>query len=197
MKKIRPTIIIAALSSCNVPDTKNIVPPSPVVAQVVPETVDQPEPAELEPSRLEPAQAVALPKLVQPEGNWIDWPITQGDWVYRQDERGSIALFGKADQDALLTLRCDKDQNSLYFARAGDSKIGAKMTIRTSHTRKTYPATALGDTPAYVAIAIKADDRILDALIYTRGRFAIEMDGLLSVAIPSWAEIGHVIEDCR
>ncbi len=196
MKKIIPTLIISALSSCSVTDTTNAVQPSQAIAQAVTETANQPESTN-PPETSGTEQDGVEVQLIQPEGNWIDWPITQGDWVYRQDERGSIALYGNADQDAILTLRCDKNQNILYLSRAGNPKTSAKMTIRTSHTLKSYTATALGDTPAYAAIAIKPDDRILDALVYTRGRFAIEVNGLLSVAIPSWAEIGHIVEDCR
>lgn len=183
MKKIIASFTIMALASCSAPETKNTTPPAPSIPQAAPEPVFKPEPAK--------------PAIVQPTGDWIDWPITQGDWVYRQDTRGSIALFGEPGQDALLTLRCDKNENILYFSRAGSPQSGAKMTIRTSHTLKSYNASPTGATPAYAAIAINSSDGILDALVYTRGRFAVETDGMLSVAVPSWAEVVHVIEDCR
>ncbi len=186
MKKIIAPSIIIALSSCSVPETKNTAPPAQTVPQVAPEPVAQPAPAK-----------PAAPAIVQPTGDWIEWPITQGDWVYRQDSRGSIALFGNPGQDALLTLRCDKNESKLYFSRAGNPQNGAKMTIRTSHTLKSYAASPTGATPSYAAIAIDPSDGILDALVYTRGRFAVETDGMLSVAVPSWAEVVHVIEDCR
>lgn len=182
MKKIIASILVIALSSCSVPETKNAAP-APAVPQAAPEPVVEPEPAKL--------------AFVQPKGDWIDWPISQGDWVYRQDARGSIALFGNAGQDALLTLRCDRNERKLYFSRAGNPQNGAKMTIRTSHTLKSYNALPTGATPAYAAIALNPSDEILDALVYTRGRFAVETDGMQSIAVPSWAEVVHVIEDCR
>jgi hypothetical protein len=40
-------------------------------------------------------------------------------------------------------------------------------------------------------------ETILDAIAYSRGRFAIEVNGIRPMAIPNWAEIGRVIEDCR
>lgn len=186
MKKITASIIIVALSSCSVPEAKNTAPST--APQAAADPVVQPKPV----VKAEPA-----PAFVQPRGDWIDWPITSGDWVYRQDARGSIALFGNPGQDALLTLRCDKNENRLYFSRAGNPASGAKMTLRTSHTLKSYAAAPTGASPAYAAIAINPSDAILDALVYTRGRFAVETDGMQSIAVPSWAEVVHVIEDCR
>lgn len=184
MKKITASFIIIALSSCSVPEAKNTAPST--APQAASETEVQPKP-----------EVQAKPAFVQPTGDWIDWPITSGDWVYRQDARGSIALFGNPGQDALLTLRCDTNENLLYLSRAGNPTNGAKMTIRTSHTLKSYTAAPTGASPAYAAIAINPSDAILDALVYTRGRFAVETDGMQSIAVPSWAEVVHVIEDCR
>jgi hypothetical protein len=34
-------------------------------------------------------------------------------------------------------------------------------------------------------------------MAYSRGRFAVEINGLPTLYLPSWAEVGRVIEDCR
>ncbi|MGK3796872.1 hypothetical protein, partial [Enterococcus faecium] len=52
-------------------------------------------------------------------GDWRDWPVTPGTWVYRQDARGSIALFGVPGNDAEVTLRCDRAARALYLSRRG------------------------------------------------------------------------------
>lgn len=135
--------------------------------------------------------------ITQPSGDWIDWPIASGNWIYRQDERGSIALFGKLGEDALLTLRCMQNDKQIFLSRAGNLRDGDKLTIRTSHILKSYSAASTGGSPPYSAVVINPSDAILDALVYTRGRFAVEADGLLSIAVPAWSEIAHVIEDCR
>jgi hypothetical protein len=62
---------------------------------------------------------------------------------------------------------------------------------------KQFSAQSTGATPAYVVVEIAPDDRFLDAVVYTRGRIAIETAGQQSIAIPVWAEIAKVIEDCR
>jgi hypothetical protein len=128
--------------------------------------------------------------------SWIDWPIAPGYWVYRQDDRGSIALFGPANADATMTLRCDRGRQRLYLARAS-SMAAATMTIRTSATLKSFAAVPAGGNPPYLATEIMPTDRILDAIASTRGRIAIEINGMPAIAVPIWSEVPRVIEDCR
>jgi hypothetical protein len=155
-----------------------------------------------EPARTPAPKPVMQPPAVKPSaapsGQWIDWPITPGDWVYRTDDRGSIALFGPAGRDAIVTLRCDRSRGALYFSRADEAGTrGGSMTIRTSSALKQFPAGPVGSAPAYVAAEIAPNDSFLDAMIFTRGRFAVEAPGQQSIAVPSWSEVAKVIEDCR
>jgi hypothetical protein len=121
--------------------------------------------------------------------------MAQGSWVYRRDERGSIALFGAMGSDALVTLRCDKTRARLFFSRA--SEFGGTMTVRTSSTSKDIMVQPTGGRPAYAASEIGVGDPILDAMAFSRGRIALELNGALNIAIPVWSEIGRVVEDCR
>ncbi len=158
-----------------------------------------PEPAPRQPSQL-PTRPVVLqqpPRVEAPQnGAWIDWPITPGFWVYRQDDRGSIALFGVANADAVVTLRCDTDRQKLYLARAGNAASGT-MTVRSSLSLKSFTAVPTGGNPPYLAVEFAPNDKILDAISTTRGRIAIEMQGMQSIAIPIWSEVPKVIQDCR
>jgi hypothetical protein len=128
--------------------------------------------------------------------DWTYWPVTPGDWVYRRDERGSIALFGPLGQDALATLRCDTSRQMLYFSRAGQVSGTTQMTLRASQGLQNYIAGQVPGTP-YVAAAIQPSDAMLDKLAYSRGRFVVEVAGLPPLKLPSWAEVARVIEDCR
>jgi hypothetical protein len=116
--------------------------------------------------------------------------------VYRRDERGSIALFGPPGQNATLTLRCDTQRRRIYLAREG-AGTGGRMVVRSSSAMKEFAASPTGATPAYLATDILPADPILDAMALSRGRIAIETDGLEPIAIPSWAEITRIVEDCR
>ncbi|APG63201.1 hypothetical protein LPB140_10845 [Sphingorhabdus lutea] len=136
-----------------------------------------------------------------PKGEWTDWPISSGNWVYRNDARGSIALFGVPNDDALVTLRCDQQMRKLYFSRqisgAQLGQAGMKMTLRASQGLKQFDALPVGGENTYVAAVINQNDQILDALIYSRGRFAVELTNVKPVAIPAWPELARVVEDCR
>lgn len=127
--------------------------------------------------------------------DWRDWPLTPGNWSYRQDGRGSIALFGRAGGDADLTLRCDRARARIYLSRRGDA--AGQLTIRTSSTVRTLNAVPTGGSPAWLAVEFDARDPLLDAIGYSRGRFTVEGAGLPALAVPAWAEMLRVVEDCR
>ena len=127
--------------------------------------------------------------------DWRDWPLTPGSWSYRRDDRGSIALFGRAGSDADLTIRCDRGRGQVYLSRRGDGR--GNLTIRTSSTSRTLSALPTGGMPAYLAVELGVRDTLLDAIGYSRGRFVVEGGGLPALAIPTWAEVLRVVEDCR
>jgi hypothetical protein len=155
----------------------------------------QPEPAPIpQPAR---TATPASPAIVQPQGEWIDWPITPGAWVYRNDVRGSVALFGQPDEEAILTIRCDRPRRQLFLSRSGSVGPGATMVLRASAGLQSYPAANSGGTLPYVAISVSPGDIMMDRIAYSRGRFAVETSGLESLAIPAWPEFSRVVEDCR
>jgi len=172
-------LTIAALGGC----APAVVPqPARPVALPTPAPAPAPAPA---PTRA-PAPVTA---------DWRDWPVTPGSWVYRQDARGSIALFGQVGQDADLTLRCDSARQRIYLSRRGEGQ--GTLTIRTSSTLRSVTAQPTGGTPPYIAVELAPRDALLDALGYSRGRFVVEGAGLPALVIPAWGEILRVVEDCR
>lgn len=152
---------------------------------------DPPPPAPTRPVAPPPA---AAPRPAPLAADWRDWPLTPGTWTYRQDARGSLALFGTPGADALLTLRCDRAARQLYLSRAGaDTR---PLTVRTTSLTRAVPVQPTGGIPAYVAAALGATDPLLDAMAFSRGRFVVEQAGA-PLVIPPYAEIGRTIEDCR
>lgn len=153
------------------------------------------------PKPVRPVQRPAAPPIVslpQPKPlaeDWRDWPYTPGDWVYRQDARGSIALFGVPGADAQFTIRCDVQATAIYLSRAGS--VAAPLQLRTSTLQRSLVAQPTGGTPPYVAAVITPRDAVLDAIAFSRGRFVVQQDGATTIVLPTWAEIGRVIEDCR
>ncbi|MEP3225679.1 MAG: hypothetical protein ABJO01_06875 [Parasphingorhabdus sp.] len=161
--------------------------------------VPAPAPSQSAAAAPTPAPAPAsAPAPKQPEGNWIDWPLSAGDWVYRQDDRGSIALFGPPNAEAIFMIRCDQGRNQLFVSREGTvANSGAQMTLRASSGLQSFSARNSGGTLNYAATMIPVSDIIMDRIAFSRGRFAVETTGLQSIAIPIWPEFTRVVEDCR
>ena len=156
------------------------------------------------PTTARPALPVAVPtvRATPPvaavsnnRGDWRAWPVTAGEWVYRRDGRGSIALFGLPGRDAAMTLRCDSAARRIYLSRQGSGT--AAMTVRTSSVARVLRVAPTGGTPAYVAVALAPTDPLLDAMGFSRGRYVMEQAGAPPLVVPARPEILRVAEDCR
>lgn len=180
-----PTLVpvLLLLGSCT--GAPQLVPPAPAPVPLPP------------PVRVPAPRPTPTPVPVPLPADWRDWPLTPGNWEYRQDARGSIALFGRAGADAELTLRCDLARHMLYLSRraAGNTAQGMAIGIRTTETQRTLAGQTTGG--GYVAVALAPNDRVVDAMGYSRGRFLVESPPLPTLVLPAWAEILRVAEDCR
>ena len=174
--------LIVTLSCCVAPEREQ--PPERAPAATRPTPAPAPVPT---PTPTPPAIST---------GEWTERTATPGEWIYRRDERGSLALFGAANQDALLTLRCELPGRQMYLTRAGASDTPVPLTIRTTSGLASFSAQPTGGTPPYVGIKLAPTDIILDRIIYSRGRFLVEGGGA-PLIMPSWPEIARVVEDCR
>ncbi len=162
---------LAVLAGCVAPSA-----PPPAPARPLPVPAPAPAPAPAPP----PASS-----------DWRDWPLTPGGWNYRQDSRGSLALFGQGG-DPALTLRCDRSVRQLQLTRRGVAP--GTMTVRTSSTARSL--TTNGSTDGASA-TLPASDQLVDAMGYSRGRFIVETPGAPPLVVPAWAEVLRVVEDCR
>lgn len=163
------------------PQVQTFVPPATPTPSATPNSFSTPSPT--------PAPAY--------RGDWRDWPLTPGNWVYRQDARGSIALFGVPGADADFTIRCDRIAGLIYVSRKGAAPGNAPLTIRTSSSLRTLAMQPTGAMPAYMALSLYPRDPLLDAIGFSRGRFVLEQATLPVLVIPAWAEVLRVSEDCR
>ncbi|MBW4331147.1 hypothetical protein KY084_09715 [Stakelama sp. CBK3Z-3] len=144
-----------------------------------------------------PVPTPAPTPVPQPTGDWRDWPLTPGNWTYQQDSRGSIASYGQAGSAAVFTMRCDRQQRRIYLSRQGAAPRALPMTIRTSSETRQLSASPTRGSSEYMTVMLAANDRILDAMGFSRGRFIVEMAPMRTLVIPSWAEVLRVTEDCR
>lgn len=169
--------LLPLIAACSAPEPE----PAPVPAPQPPTVVAPPAPA----------------PPPEPTGKWTDWPLAEGDWVYRSDQRGSLALFGRPNSDATVLIRCDQSQRRIFISQAGSVGDSATMTLRASSGLQSFPARSTGGTTPYAAISLVPDDYMLDRIAFSRGRFAMQTTGLTSLAIPIWPEFTRVVEDCR
>lgn len=170
--------LLVLLASCVGPGQQQRPPVGPAVAR---------------PGAADPAPvAPATPGPVATE--WLYRPATPGTWSYRTDAGGSVAQFGASAADPVFSLHCDRAARRISLARAGAGQ--GVMLLRTSYGAVSWPATVT-TAPAQVVATRAASDTVLDQLAYSRGRFAVEVQGLTPLIVPAWAEVGRVIEDCR
>lgn len=114
---------------------------------------------------------------VEPEA-----PLTPGDWSYAGDAQGSAATFGSAGAP-LFSLRCDAARRQVSLLVHGAAR---PLRVRTSFGQRTLAAGA----------ALAAADPLLDEIVFSRGRFAVEAQGT-ALTMPTWPEPARVVEDCR
>ena len=131
--------------------------------------------------------------------DWQDRAASAGDWTYRQDGKGSIALFGQSGADARFAIRCDGQAKRIYLTHPGQFPAGesGKMTVRASTSMKTFDAANTGGSPALVGVTLDPREPQLDAIAFSRGTFLVSIKGTADLILPAWPEVARVVEDCR
>lgn len=183
MRHVSPFVLAAPmlvlLASC-------VGPPQQGPAPVAPPRPERPPP----PPAAAPASAPVTTSV-----EWHDRVATPGNWTYRAEAGGTAAFFGPPAVEPRLVIRCDRASRRISLIRAGAGQ-GA-MIVRTSYGAQSWPAAAVA-APLPQTVAVRAaSDAALDQIAYSRGKFAVEVQGLAPLTLPVWAEIARVIEDCR
>ena len=106
-------------------------------------------------------------------------PLTPGQWSYAASATGSESRFG-----TLFSMRCDRATRTVTVSRPGAAP--AVLTVATDSVTRNLP----------VGGRLLANDPVLDAIAFSRGRFLVSGGGV-TLAIPSWPEAARSIEDCR
>lgn len=126
-------------------------------------------------------------------GNWMDAPQTAGDWRWRSAGQDSIAEFTAPAGQLLLQMICTADRDVTLTVMHRDT--GTQLVqVRTETMDRTL---SVGDGEASLTAVLEPRDPLLDAIAFSRGRFAVEVPGSPTLYLPSYPEITRVIEDCR
>ncbi|WP_285712907.1 hypothetical protein [Erythrobacter oryzae] len=142
-----------------------------------------------------PARPAPLPAPV--DMHWMDAPLTPGTWVYQGYMSSPPAVFMSPDGEGRFVISCDRPNGRISLTQMAVMQPSSAMTIRTETSTRTLTAKKAPDPVPYLAAELSARDPLLDAMALSKGRFAVEVDGLPTLYLPSYAEVSRVIEDCR
>jgi hypothetical protein len=158
-----------------------------VLAACVPPPAPTPAPAPA-PAPVPAPASVPTPSPVPSITSWMDAPLTPGDWTYA----GGLARFAEH-----LIMRCDRAAGVVEIGRAGSSPAPAQIIVRAELMERGVTAQPAESDPAWIFARVPARDPLLDAMAFSKGRFAVEVAGLTTLYVPSYPEVTRVIEDCR
>ncbi|MEZ5742646.1 MAG: hypothetical protein R3D89_02640 [Sphingomonadaceae bacterium] len=135
----------------------------------------------------------AAPPPPPPTIDWRQAPLTPGDWTWSMEGGRSVARFG----GSTFVMRCDARGQTVSFMRPGNASAAVPVTVRSSDGDRPLSGQPQAGSPPMIVVTVPARDPVLDAMAFSRGRFAVETAGLQTLVIPSWPEVSRVIEDCR
>jgi hypothetical protein len=118
-----------------------------------------------------------------------------GSWSYRAIANGSEAVFANAAAQPQLTIRCTRTTRRVSIAKPATGAAPFLFVWTSSNTRN-LPA-SFQPTTAQLVADLAAMDPILDAITFSRGRFAVSASGSPPLVLPAWPELTRVVEDCR
>ena len=122
-------------------------------------------------------------------------PVTPGAWAYRTVTGGSEAAFVDGAGATRMVIACGKVTRLVTLSRVSTAPASTMSFWTSSASRDLL---SRFDQPSGRVIAqLGGMDSLLDAIAFSRGRFAISMPGYPALVLPAGTEIAHVVEDCR
>ena len=178
LTRVAPLALVLGLAAC-------VPPPS----QPAPAPMPSPTPT---PTPVETPVAVAPPPAAA-HANWMDAPVTPGDWRWRSAGGDSHAEFRSPAGELLIQFTCTADRDvTLAIANRWPGASGVQVRTETQDRLLATDA-----REGWVEARLAAQDNLLDAIAFSRGRFALEVRGGQALYVPSYPEITRVVEDCR
>jgi len=122
-------------------------------------------------------------------------PVSPGSWAYMATTLGSEAAFIDGAGTRRVVVSCVRTTRQVTFSRTSAAPA-ASISIWTSSALNNLPS-RFEQAAQRVTAATTAYDPLLDAIAFSRGRFALSMPGSPTLVLPTGSEVDHVIEDCR
>ena len=122
-------------------------------------------------------------------------PVSPGSWVYRAVAGGSEASFVDGTGTTRMVIACGKVTRLVTLSRIS-SAPSSTLTFWTSSLTRNL-STTFDQRSGRVIGQVSAMDSLLDAIAFSRGRFAAMMPGSPALVLPAEPELARVVEDCR
>lgn len=134
------------------------------------------------------------PSPPPPPVEWTEAPLSSGDWTFSLYGGRPQAAYGPAGTPQFL-LRCEPG-GRVTLLRVG-AVTGNALTVSTTYGDRNLPAAVIAGPRPALASSLAATDPLLDAIVFSRGRFAIAAPGMAPLILPAWPEAARVVEECR
>ncbi len=146
------------------------------------------------------AMAAALALIVPTSlaAQTVDYAVATplaGNWTWAATAGGSEATFGTSPATLQLVVTCTRGTRRVTIARPATA-AAPFLTVWTTSFSRDVPA-SFNPLTGRIGVDIPAYDPLLDALAFSRGRFAVGVKGRPLAVLPAWPEVSRVIEDCR
>lgn len=168
-----------------------------VPAATKPATTAAPVPV-VRPAPVPPPSQAPLPVVTGDQ--WMDMPATPGTWRYTRSQSAigpsSRATFITPDGIEAFAVVCSFGDN-MGLARTVRTNRNLQMVIRTETASVSRLVPPDPEGQPFVNAVVRPSDPLLDAMALSKGRFAVEVEGLPTLYLPSHAEVSRVVEDCR
>jgi hypothetical protein len=120
-----------------------------------------------------------------------------GGWTWQREGARSVARLALPNGELRLVLSCDPARRIVTLRHEGIGSAEVPVTITTTSQRRDVTGRSTSQPPYFTDVELAADDRLLDAIAMSRGRFMVEIPGRIPLIAPAWPELSRVIEDCR
>jgi hypothetical protein len=117
-----------------------------------------------------------------------------GTWNYASTTDGSQAVF-RTSALAQLTIKCVRTTRVVTISKPA-SAAAPFLFVWTSNGARSFPA-SFDPSTGQVSVRLNAQDPMLDAVAFSRGRMGVSITGSPALVVPAWPETARVIEDCR
>jgi hypothetical protein len=130
------------------------------------------------------AAAVPAPPQAAP-ADWRTRPLNAGTWTWRSTPDASESIFSDSRGPQLI-IRCMRATRRVSFSRTGAVPT-APIRVATTSSERQLPTGNM----------VLANEPLLDAIAFSRGRLWVDVQGTLPLVLRSAAEPARSIEDCR